>query len=182
VYYWIQLSKKSTSQKEVNVGKRMPIDTPAKLIVNHKLVEYTDYSDQLQYLLMMGLDFKHAPYGDKAAYFHGDESYKAAFDKLKHDLISVFDIFIDFCECRKEALHGLERAELTRLMKSVNSYKTNWFKGNATIATVTKHYWDLIMTLQKLGPLHGFGARTNFGDTLYGDPESVYIYDLNSRL
>ncbi len=143
--------------------KKTPVDNTTKVKINGKLLEMEDPSDLLQQLLM-SVKVKYSPY-----------------EAIKRNLNEIFDFFIEYCEDKRQEVKGEQRSKLTKFMNSVTKYKETWFEKDDPSVVITKYY-NLLLGLQNLGTLPGFGGCTRFGDKLYGDPEKMLLEDMWARI
>jgi hypothetical protein len=111
-----------------------------KLIINGAWVRYDDIHDYFGHLLLL-LDVKYSPV-----------------EVLKENMVKIRDIFLDFCQYRREEVNGRDKAAITRFVKWVDGMVDRWGRYS-TRNQFMQDYYDTLLFVQGLSPLHGFGIE-----------------------
>lgn len=89
---------------------------------------------------------------------------------LKTNMQTLLSIVAEYCAERREGEKGAAKASLTRQLNRIGNLKESWSKITSKEKFQFKYY-NLILSLTGLSPLHGFGYSNRFGDHLKGNPE-----------
>lgn len=100
---------------------------------------------------------------------------------IKENLSSVYDIMEGYCIDKRNFCQGKMKAELTRMLSMIKSNRY-WLIREESVESIQKKFYDLILSIEGLSTLPGFGARNSKGDLLYGNPERKSIDSLRSRM
>lgn len=130
-----------------------------RALVNDKAIGYDDSSDMLRDILMFHLP--HVQYQDRSH----------AADNMKEQLLQ----FSEFLELEYNATKKAGRNRVRALIKKIHSFTKvlDFCKSNGAIQI---QIYNLVLSLEKLGLLHGFGMSNIWGDKLKGDPERKSLY------
>lgn len=91
-------------------------------------------------------------------------------EALKTNMNTLLSIVAEYCAERRENEKGATKASLTRQLNRIGNLKESWSKVSSREKFQLKYY-NLILSLTGLSPLHGFGYSNRFGDHLKGNPE-----------
>jgi hypothetical protein len=100
-------------------------------------------------------------------------------ETLQENVQMVFDIMDEYCTefIKREDIRGQQQAKYTRLKNKIHQYRRRWAKTE-TVESLVKKYWDLILRLEGLAPLPGFGVTNAFGDNVRGNPETTSLHSI----
>lgn len=108
---------------------------------------------------------------------HGGEGREytvSSLDALKGNLQVVFDLVKIYCDEKRKMAMGKEKAEYTRM--NTRAGKCAASLGHVkTVEGFARMYYNLVLSLEKLGTLGGFGLVNEFGDPIYGNPEKTSV-------
>ena len=91
---------------------------------------------------------------------------------LKEHIQTVFDLVDDFCTLSRESAKGAKKASFTRTKTRIANNRRYWNRIRDR-KIFMRRYYDLVLSVEKLGTLPGFGFRNRFGDQIMGNAEKV---------
>lgn len=98
----------------------------------------------------------------------------APLQTLKEHIQMVFDLVDDFCTLSREGAKGARKASFTRMKTKIANGRIYWSKIRDR-KIFMRRYYDLVLSIEKLGTLPGFGFTNRFGDKVRGNAERLSI-------
>jgi hypothetical protein len=93
---------------------------------------------------------------------------------IKKNLKKIYDIMEEYCIDRMDVCKGKQRAEITRLLSTIEMQKKYWLREEDK-EKLQSDIYDFLLSVEGFGTLKGFGAQNRMGDTLCGNPEKISI-------
>jgi len=93
----------------------------------------------------------------------------------------IIEVFTAFSTEYKETVLKGEKASWTRMERSL-AKQLRWWKTITEREVFITKYYDLVLSLDGLGALPGFGLTNNFGDKLKGNPERKSMRKIDNLL
>lgn len=103
------------------------------------------------------------------------------FGVAKWNIIKALRLVEEFCKLVAEKMKGQEKGQMSRLLRGLRNSRTYILKARDR-KTLCRRYYDLILSMEGLSTLPGFGMSNLFGDKLYGNPEKVSIMKTDNLL
>lgn len=91
-----------------------------------------------------------------------------SYDSLKYLYIGLLEMVSDYCDQEKSLTNGKEKAKYTRMKNRSN--RALQFTPKNRITLLVKLY-DMVLSAEGMGRLHGYGFTNRFGDQMSGNPE-----------
>jgi hypothetical protein len=134
------------------------------VILNDKSFEYNEHEDIIRDLIChIGVHFPYQP------------------QQIIYENLSIlFEVVIEVMSIEKELISDKkERLKTGRLIKKLENFM-EFSKFKKTQASIITSAYDLILALEGLGLLNGFGVTNSFGDHIKGNPEKKSLKTFNT--
>jgi hypothetical protein len=91
-----------------------------------------------------------------------------SYESLKTLHTDLYQILIEYCTQERETKIGSEKAKYTRVARSAEKALRHTPRDHLSLLI---RMYDILLTGEGLGRLHGYGMTNRWGDHIKGDPE-----------
>lgn len=139
---------------------------PLRCIVNHKDkgTYYTFSIKDAMVTVLLLVDVQYSPFG-----------------VVKWNVLKAIRMVQEFCKLIATTMSGPDKGQVTRTLTSLDKGLTYILKSRNR-KELCRRYYDLILSMEGLSTLPGFGMANLFGDKIYGNPEKKSILKVDNLL